>query len=127
METLIETVVPLILVFVAGYMLGGHQAIDTVTDKIIEDPEGFVNLVKNAKGERSETLELHKDKGVIYCFGKNKGFLAQAEDMHTLAQRIREALPDSAYFIPAQKDFTTDELYNLAKLLQKTVDNTTTS
>jgi hypothetical protein len=127
METLIETVVPLLLVFVAGYMLGGHQAIDTVTDKIIEDPEGFINLVKNAKGEHKETLELRRDKGVIYCFGSNKGFLAQAEDLDTLAQRIREALPDTGYFIPEQKDFTTDELYNLAKLLQKTVDNTTTT
>jgi membrane-bound lytic murein transglycosylase B len=72
-------------------------------------------------------LELRRDKGVIYCFGSNKGFLAQAEDMHTLAQRIRQALPDKAYFIPEQKDFTTDELYNLAKLLQKNVDNTTTT
>jgi len=123
METLIETVIPLILVFVAGYMLGGHHAIDTVTDKIIADPEGFVNLVKNAKGEQRETLELHRDKGVIYCFGKEKGFLAQAEDLDTLALRIREALPNSGYFIPAQKGFSTDELYNLAKLLQKTVDN----
>lgn len=123
METLIETVVPLILVFVAGYMLGGHQAIDTVTDKIIEDPEGFINLVKNAKGENKETLELRRDKGVIYCFGSNKGFLAQAEDLDTLALRIREALPNTGYLIPAQKDFSTDELYSLAKLLQKTVDN----
>jgi hypothetical protein len=123
METLIETVVPLILVFVAGYMLGGHQAIDTVTDKIIADPEGFINLVKNAKGENKETLELRRDKGVIYCFGSNKGFLAQAEDLDTLALRIREALPNTGYIIPAQKDFSTDELYNLAKLLQKTVDN----
>ena len=127
METLIETVVPLILVFVAGYTLGGHQAIDTVTDKIIEDPEGFVNLVKKAKGEQKETLELRRDNGVIYCFGSNKGFLAQAEDLDTLAQRICEALPNTGYFIPAQKDFTTDELYNLAKLLQKNVDNTTTT
>ena len=123
----IEPIVMCAIVFIVGYMLGQHHAIDTVTDKIIADPEGFVNLVKNAKGERSETLELYKDKGLIYCFGKNKGFLAQAEDIHTLAQRIREALPDSAYFIPAQKDFTTDELYDLAKLLQKNVDNTTTT
>jgi hypothetical protein len=108
-------------------MLGQHHAIDTVTDKIIEDPEGFINLVRNCKNQDQETLELRRDKGVIYCFGSNKGFLAQAEDFDTLARRIREVLPDSAYFIPAQKDFTTDELYNLAKLLQKNVDNTTTS
>ena len=127
METLIETVVPLILVFVAGYMLGQHHAIDTVTDKIIEDPEGFINLVKNAKNQDQETLELSRNKGVIYCFGSNKGFLAQAEDFDTLARRIQEALPGKSYLIPAQKDFTTDELYNLAKLLQKNVDNTTTT
>jgi len=124
---IIEPIVMCAIVFVVGYILGQHHAIDTVTDKIIEDPEGFVNLVKNAKGEHKETLELHRDKGVIYCFGRNKGFLAQAEDLYTLALRIREALPNTGYIIPAQKDFSTDELYNLAKLLQKTVDNTTTS
>jgi hypothetical protein len=118
-----EPIILAVIAFIVGYMLGGHHAIDTVTDKIIADPEGFINLVKNAKGENKETLELRRDKGVIYCFGSNKGFLAQAEDLDTLALRIREALPDSAYFIPAQKDFSTDELYNLAKLLQKTVDN----
>jgi hypothetical protein len=127
METLIETVVPLLIVFVAGYMLGQHHAIDNITDKIIEDPEGFVNLIKKAKAADTETLELSRDKGVIYCFGTNKGFLAQAPDMPTLAQRIQEALPGKSYLIPAQKDFTTDELYNLAKLLQKNVDNTTTT
>ena len=124
---IIEPLILIVIVFIIGYMLGQHHAIDTVTDKIIADPEGFINLVKNAKNQNQETLELRRDKGVIYCFGSNKGFLAQAEDMHTLAQRIRQALPDKAYFIPAQKDFTTDELYNLAKLLQKNVDNTTTS
>ena len=118
-----EPIILAAIAFIVGYVLGGHHAIDTVTDKIIEDPEGFVNLVKNAKGEQRETLELHRDKGVIYCFGKEKGFLAQAEDLDTLALRIREALPNSGYFIPAQKGFSTDELYNLAKLLQKTVDN----
>jgi hypothetical protein len=124
---IIEPLILIVIVFVAGYMLGQHHAIDTVTDKIIEDPEGFINLVRNAKNQDQETLELSRDKGLIYCFGKNKGFLAQAEDFDTLARRIREVLPDSAYFIPPQKDFTTDELYNLAKLLQKNVDNTTTS
>jgi hypothetical protein len=123
----IEPLILIVIVFIVGYMLGQHHAIDTITDKIIEDPEGFINLVKNAKNQDQETLELRRDKGVIYCFGSNKGFLAQAEDFDTLAQRIRQALPDSAYFIPAQKDFTTDELYNLAKLLQKNVDNTTTT
>ena len=127
METLIETVVPLLIVFVAGYMLGQHHAIDNITDKIIEDPEGFVNLIKKAKAADTETLELSRDKGVIYCFSTNKGFLAQAPDMPTLAQRIQEALPGKNYLIPAQKDFSTDELYNLAKLLQKNVDNTTTT
>jgi hypothetical protein len=118
----IEPIVMCAIVFVAGYMLGQHHAIDTMTDKIIADPEGFINLVRNCKNQDQETLELRRDKGVIYCFGSNKGFLAQAEDLDTLAQRIREVLPDSAYFIPEQKDFTTDELYNLAKLLQKNVD-----
>jgi hypothetical protein len=127
METLIEPLIMCAIVFVVGYILGQHHAIDNITDKLIEDPEGFVNLIKKAKAVDTETLELRRDKGVIYCFGSNKGFLAQAEDMHTLAQRIRQALPDKAYFIPAQKDFTTDELYNLAKLLQKNVDNTTTT
>jgi hypothetical protein len=124
---IIEPLILIVIVFIIGYMLGQHHAIDTITDKIIADPEGFINLVRNAKSQEQETLELHRDKGVIYCFGSNKGFLAQAEDLDTLAQRIREALPDTGYFIPAQKDFTTDELYNLAKLLQKNVDNTTTS
>jgi hypothetical protein len=124
---IIEPLILIVIVFVAGYMLGQHHAIDTITDNIIADPDGFVNLIKKAKTADTETLELRRDKGVIYCFGSNKGFLAQAEDMHTLAQRIRQALPDKAYFIPAQKDFTTDELYNLAKLLQKNVDNTTTT
>jgi hypothetical protein len=123
----IEPIVMCAIVFIVGYMLGQHHAIDTMTDKIIADPEGFINLVKNAKNQDQETLELRRDKGVIYCFGSNKGFLAQAEDFDTLAQRIREALPGKSYLIPAQKDFTTDELYNLAKLLQKNVDNTTTS
>ena len=127
METLIEPLIMCAIVFVVGYILGQHHAIDNITDKLIEDPEGFVNLIKKAKAVDTETLELRRDKGVIYCFGSNKGFLAQAEDMHTLAQRIRQALPDKAYFIPAQKDFTTDELYNLAKLLQKNVDNSTTT
>jgi hypothetical protein len=123
----IEPIVMCAIVFIVGYMLGQHHAIDTMTDKIIADPEGFINLVRNCKNQDQETLELRRDKGVIYCFGSNKGFLAQAEDLDTLAQRIREVLPDSAYFIPEQKDFTTDELYDLAKLLQKTVDNTTTN
>jgi len=118
-----EPIILAAIAFIVGYVLGGHHAIDTVTDKIIEDPEGFVNLVKNAKGEQKETLELHRDNGVIYCFGRNKGFLAQAEDLDTLALGIRQALPNSGYFIPVQKGFSTDELYNLAKLLQKTVDN----
>ena len=123
----IEPLILIVIVFIIGYMLGQHHAIDTITDKIIADPEGFINLVKNAKNQYQETLELRRDKGVIYCFGSNKGFLAQAEDFDTLAQRIREALPGKSYLIPAQKDFTTDELYNLAKLLQKNVDNTTTT
>jgi hypothetical protein len=123
----IEPIVMCAIVFVAGYMLGQHHAIDTMTDKIIADPEGFINLVRNCKNQDQETLELRRDKGVIYCFGTNKGFLAQAEDLDTLAQRIQEALPGKSYLIPAQKDFTTDELYNLAKLLQKNVDNTTTT
>jgi len=118
----IEPIVMCAIVFIVGYMLGQHHAIDTMTDKIIADPEGFINLVRNCKNQDQETLELRRDKGVIYCFGSNKGFLAQAEDLDTLAQRIREVLPNSAYFIPEQKDFTTDELYNLAKLLQKNVD-----
>jgi hypothetical protein len=122
---IIEPIVMCAIVFIVGYILGQHHAIDNITDKIIEDPEGFVNLVKNAKGEYKETLELRREKGVIYCFGSNKGFLAQAEDLDTLAQRIRKALPNTGYLIPAQKDFTTDELYNLAKLLQKNVDNAT--
>jgi len=123
----IEPIVMCVIVFIAGYALGQYHAIDSVTDKIVADPEGFIDLVRKAKGQDKETLELHRDKGVIYCFGSNKGFLAQAEDLDTLAQRIRQALPDKGYIIPAQKDFTTDELYNLAKLLQKTVDNTTTN
>jgi len=122
---IIEPIVMCAIVFVVGYILGQHHAIDNITDKIIEDPEGFVNLIKKAKAADTETLELSRDKGVIYCFGSNKGFLAQAEDLDTLAQRIREALPGKSYLIPAQKDFTTDELYNLAKLLQKNVDNAT--
>jgi hypothetical protein len=124
---IIEPLILIVIVFIVGYMLGQHHAIDTITDKIIADPEGFINLVRNAKSQEQETLELRRDKGVIYCFGSNKGFLAQAEDLDTLAQRIQEALPGKSYLIPAQKDFTTDELYNLAKLLQKNVDNTTTS
>ena len=123
----IEPIVMCAIVFIVGYMLGQHHAIDTMTDKIIADPEGFINLVRNCKNQDQETLELRKEKGVIYCFGSNKGFLAQAEDLDTLALRIREALPDTGYFIPEQKDFTTDELYNLAKLLQKNVDNTTST
>jgi hypothetical protein len=123
----IEPLILIVIVFIIGYMLGQHHAIDTVTDKIIADPEGFINLVKNAKNQNQETLELRRDKGVIYCFGKRHGFLAQAENFETLAQCIQKALPGKSYLIPAQKDFTTDELYNLAKLLQKNVDNTTTS
>jgi len=124
---IIEPIVMCAIVFVVGYILGQHHAIDNITDKLIEDPEGFVNLIKKAKAADTETLELHRDKDTIYCFGSNEGFLAQATDMPTLALRIREALPNKGYFIPAQKDFTTDELYNLAKLLQKNVDNTTTN
>jgi hypothetical protein len=127
METLIETIIPLTLVFIAGYVLGQHHAIDNITEKLIADPEGFGNLIKKAKAADTETLELHRDKDTIYCFGSNEGFLAQAPDMPTLAQRIQEALPGKSYLIPAQKDFSTDELYNLAKLLQKNVDNTTTT
>jgi hypothetical protein len=122
METLIETIIPLILVFAAGYVLGQHHSIDTITDNIIADPEGFVNLIKKAKAADTETLELHRDEDTIYCFGTKKGFLAQAPDMPTLALRIRQALPNKGYLIPAQKDFTTDELYELAKLLEKTID-----
>jgi len=121
---IIEPIIMCVIVFIAGYALGQYHAIDTVTDKIVADPEGFINLIRNAKAPNKEPLELHKEKGVIYCFGKNRGFLAQAKDFDSLAREIRRALPNMDYVINLpQKDFTEEELYNLAKLLQKNVDN----
>ena len=115
---IIEPIVMCAIVFIVGYVLGQHHAIDTVTDKIIEDPEGFINLVKNAKGANRETLELHRDKDTIYCFGKRHGFLAQANNFQSLAEQVRKQLPDSEFIIPSdQKDFSCDELYEIAKHL----------
>jgi hypothetical protein len=115
---IIEPLILIVIVFIVGYILGQHHAIDMITDKIIEDPEGFIRLVKNAKNQNQETLELRRDKGVIYCFGKRHGFLAQAENFETLAEQIRRQLPDSEFVIPGdQKDFTQDELYEIAKCL----------
>ena len=124
----IESIIMCVIVFIAGYALGQYHAIDSVTDKIVADPEGFINLIRNAKSPNKEALELHKEKGMIYAFGKNRGFLAQAKDFDSLAQEIRRALPNVDYVINLpQKDFTAEELYDLAKLLKKHVDNTTTN
>jgi hypothetical protein len=120
---------PIIVVFLAfagGYLYGQYQAIDNMATKITQDPDGFINLLKNmAKTTDRDELEFQRQGNMIYCYGKTYGFIAQSTDFKSLAEQIRRQLPDSEFIIPGdQKGFSTDELYEISKhLVIKSVDN----
>jgi hypothetical protein len=126
MDNELVDIILVFLTFVGGYLYGQYRAIDTMATKMTEDPEGFINLLRNtANNSNRDELEFQRQGNMIYCYGKHYGFLAQAADFETLAKRIREILPDSEFIIPSdQKGFSTDELYEISKhLVIKSVDN----
>ena len=126
MENELQMAIGIALVFALGYFVGNHHAVEHMTTKISQDPEGFIHLLKNfSKNTNSDELEFQRQGHMIYCYGKEYGFIAQATTFETLARKIREQLPNSEFIIPSdQKDFSTDELYEISKhLIIKSVDN----